>query len=377
MNHSSNPHSPNPLLSNKKFFFGQDCLLIILVLCATAVWNVQASTWQVLDRVILPADTRIAGLTVGGLSGVAWDAKTGLLWVVSDGRQWGTSKIFRFQCRISPEGKMTLQPHSLLSLQTGKEKREPLDAEGIALWSKNRLFVSHEGSRSGHLAAGIACFDAKSGMPLFSLPVPEYFYASAAHQERGMQNNRGFEAVCISRPQATHLHASIESPLIQDLENPKDAANGPVRILRFPLANQAAEPEQRAYFVERDGLFGSVPELLSIQDGRLLVLERHIVWPIPPQLQRIRTRIRIFEVDFSQKEATDISHLSSLRGIPITPLKKQLLFDSSLAGIRDFDNLEGMTWGPTIQGRPTLLLVSDDNFSKTQKTEFVLLGERE
>ena len=39
------------------------------------------------------------------------------------------------------------------------------------------------------------------------------------------------------------------------------------------------------------------------------------------------------------------------------------------------DNVEGMTFGPDLpDGRRTLVLVSDDNFSETQVTQFLGFG---
>ena len=38
------------------------------------------------------------------------------------------------------------------------------------------------------------------------------------------------------------------------------------------------------------------------------------------------------------------------------------------------ENFEGMAFGPVVNGVPTLLVVSDDNFRKTQKTAFLLFG---
>jgi hypothetical protein len=330
-----------------------------------------SGSWQVLDRVILPAGTTIDGLRVGGLSGAAYDTANGLLWTVSDGRQWETSKVFRFQLAVDARGKMDLRPHSSLSLHRAGEKNEALDAEGIALWTRDRFFVSHEGSRSGHFRAGVACFSQKTGRALFAIPLPDYFFPTEAEPNRGVQENRGFESVTLSAPRATYLFTASESPLLQDLANVRDSQNGPVRILRYRLSELEAPPVQRAYQADRDAVFGSVVELLAIPGTtRLLVQERQLTWPVQPR----RRRIRIYEVDFSQPDATDVSALTSLRGQRLTPLRKTLVFDSSRDGLRHPDNLEGLTWGPKVNGQPTLLLVSDDNFSSTQETEFVLLG---
>lgn len=355
--------------SRLSFFLLLAPFLLVFGIASSLAASPATNEWDVAAYGSLPPNTQINDCKVGGLSGISFDAKTGIFWTVSDGRIWHDSKIFFF--RIKPNGEnLEVSSVGSLSLQSGKNTREPLDSEGIALWTQDRFFVSHEGSKSGALAPGIACFHRKSGKPLFSLPVPSFFYPSPDGTPSGLQNNRGFEALCISRPQPNSLYSCIESPLIQDLSNPNDASSGPVRILRYRLNSPESLPEQRAYQADRDALFGSVPDILSISETRLLVLERQIVWPLPP-MQR---RIRLYEIDFSQPTATDVSNLSSLANQPVTPLTKKLVFDSDHSRrLHEPDNIEGISWGPSVNGSPTLVLVSDDNFSKSQKTEFVLL----
>ncbi|NEO01152.1 MAG: esterase-like activity of phytase family protein, partial [Moorea sp. SIO3I7] len=56
------------------------------------------------------------------------------------------------------------------------------------------------------------------------------------------------------------------------------------------------------------------------------------------------------------------------------PLQKKLLLDLSELGIY-LDNLEGMTLGPRLSdGTQSLILVSDNNFSEAQVTQFLLFG---
>jgi hypothetical protein len=53
-------------------------------------------------------------------------------------------------------------------------------------------------------------------------------------------------------------------------------------------------------------------------------------------------------------------------------VKKKLVLDLSTLDI-DLDNLEGMTLGPRLpDGSQSLLLVSDDNFTDEQMTQFLL-----
>ena len=65
----------------------------------------------------------------------------------------------------------------------------------------------------------------------------------------------------------------------------------------------------------------------------------------------------------------------------IVPVSKTLLLDlSKMPGLSpdlapSLDNFEGMTFGPALAGgNASLLLVSDDNFSKSQRTWFLLFA---
>jgi hypothetical protein len=56
----------------------------------------------------------------------------------------------------------------------------------------------------------------------------------------------------------------------------------------------------------------------------------------------------------------------------VEPLRKRLLLNLEDLEI-DLDNLEGLAFGPKLSdGSQTLLLVSDDNFSDLQITQFLL-----
>ena len=71
--------------------------------------------------------------------------------------------------------------------------------------------------------------------------------------------------------------------------------------------------------------------------------------------------------------ASDTYTFDSLKNISnVQPLHKQLLLDLEDLGIY-LDNLEGMTLGPRLpDGSNSLILVSDNNFSEDQVTQFLL-----
>jgi hypothetical protein len=108
-------------------------------------------------------------------------------------------------------------------------------------------------------------------------------------------------------------------------------------------------------------------DLLPLPGGDLLAMEREFV-----ELRGLE--IQIFRV--SLDGATDVSGLGSLAGTTYRPVRKTLLFDFGDIGFVP-DNIEGMTFGPALpDGSRTLVLVSDNNFSRLQQTQILALRLR-
>lgn len=318
----------------------------------------------------LPHDASYAKTRIGGLSGIAYDAKRNVYFIVSDTKDRGGSQIFLAKIPVGEAGVGAIEWTGLLTLKNAdRSPRAALDAEGIALENRGRLFVSYEGNRS--TSSGIACFGRKSGNELFQLPLPKAFLSG---NQTGIQDNHGLESLSTAGPSRRWLFTTSESPLYQDTTPGLDPYRGPIRLLRYDLKpEKIAAPEQRAYLMETDAVYTSVPDVLALDERRLLVLERQLVNSQPPRARRIR----IYEVDFEQANTTDVRPLESLRGKKIRPLKKTLRFDSDRTPIAHLDNIEAMCLGPTLGSDQSLVLVSDDNFNKTQRTQFLLLRLKE
>ena len=61
--------------------------------------------------------------------------------------------------------------------------------------------------------------------------------------------------------------------------------------------------------------------------------------------------------------------------VPFTPVTKRLILDVEADLGIEPDNLEGMAFGPALpDGRLPLVLVSDNNFSAGQATQFIVLA---
>ena len=115
-------------------------------------------------------------------------------------------------------------------------------------------------------------------------------------------------------------------------------------------------------------------DLLAIDNrGTLLALERSFA------VGKGNT-IRLYEI--SLQGATDISFYDSLNALTptqlaaIQPAQKRLVLNlDDLKLATGLDNVEGLAFGPKLpDGRQSVVLVSDNNFSATQFTQILTLG---
>jgi Ca2+-binding RTX toxin-like protein len=105
-------------------------------------------------------------------------------------------------------------------------------------------------------------------------------------------------------------------------------------------------------------------ELLALDNnGTFLTLERSFSTGVGNSVKLYETSIL---------GATDISNLDSVNGVDVdAPARKRLLLDFGELGIT-LDNLEGLALGPTLlDGRQSLIVVADNNFSNTQFTQIL------
>ena len=120
-------------------------------------------------------------------------------------------------------------------------------------------------------------------------------------------------------------------------------------------------------------------DLLAIGDRQFIAIERSFaVGAATPGSPVTGNTIRLYQLD--ARNATDVSGLDSIAGVAtLQTVKKTLLLDLSALKNDDgsalaLDNIEGLAFGPQFNGQQTLILVSDNNFSGTQFTQFVALS---
>lgn len=322
-------------------------------------------------QIVLPTGLTIAGTEFGGISGLDFDAETGLFYAISDDRSdKAPARFYELRLALSDTGIATLDIaaiHTLRSTDGEVFAKGAVDPEAIRRdGTRDRLVWSSEGDAEGRPQIVVATMDGKAEK---TLDLPEAFLPNG-DGTRGVRSNLAFEGLAIS-PDGQTLYAITEDALAQDGDKATFEAGSRSRLLTIDLGNERPGAE---YFYETDPIpfrptqpvkyaDNGVSELLALPDGRLIVVERAYV-------DGIGNRIAFYVVAPRDDQAMS----ADARAKDIAPLKKTLWFkiDEGDFGGLDIDNIEAVSWGPDIGGERSLVVASDNNFSRHQKSQFVV-----
>jgi hypothetical protein len=346
------------------------------------------------DRLFLPLSLEFLGAytlpkttfkdtLVGGLSGLTYDRQKDLFYAVSDDRSdRAPARFYTLKLELDPAKsslkQVLVQDVTILTQDGQPFAKNTIDPEGIALSSRESVFISSEGVIHDGVPPFIGEFDLKTGQLRRKLPIPKAFLPDSDNllQARGVQDNLAFESLTLNAQAASmkgsepfRLFTATESSLLQDQELSDSKQGAKNRFLHYLVENDRATvisehlyqlDSKHAYALEH-----GLSEIVAIdQAGHFLSLERSF------GLQGFQ--IKIFQA--VSGGATDISTIESLRDSKgIAPIRKRLAMDLNELDL-SLDNLEGMTIGPRLpDGSQSVVLVSDDNFNPlTQVTQFLL-----
>jgi hypothetical protein len=202
-------------------------------------------------------------------------------------------------------------------------------------------------------------------------PIPDLFTIQPT--ENGTRSNGSFESLALTAD-GRYLFAASEEPLYED--GPRAASNvvgSPIRIIQYDRQKGQAVG-QFAYRLDavhtapqpaNQFQLNGVVDMVALSETQLLVMERSFAVGATPDYS-----VKIYKIDLSP--ATNIASINALQGNTYTPVTKTLVYNVASAGVPRIDNLEGMTLGPKLpNGNHTLIMVSDDNFSASQVTQFL------
>ncbi|MCA1991944.1 MAG: esterase-like activity of phytase family protein [Coleofasciculus sp. S288] len=327
---------------------------------------------------------------VGGLSALTYDRQRDRFYALSDDRsQFAPARFYTLKVNLkhSEAGeigldKVDVEDVTFITDENGKTfPKGSIDPEGIALSPKNTVYISSEGVPSQGIAPFVREFDLETGQQKQSLKIPDRYLPNdstkADEPPRGLQENLGFESLAFelgSLAAATgdpfRLFTATESALLQDSLPPDSQEATRVRLMQYligPIARPMVVTEH-LYLVDpplSSARQNGLTDIATVDNGgHFLSLER--------SYGLLGASAKIYQL--AMAAATDTSSIPSLKDdiSGIESVKKKLVLDLSELGIY-LDNLEGMALGPRLpDGTSSLVVVSDDNFSDTQITQFLL-----
>lgn len=334
---------------------------------------------SVIASAIVPNDLEVDGLLVGGLSGIDYNPVSGAWIAISDDRSdVGPARYFNLDFSYDETDVTNLEITSGVPLMQEDGSTYPNavtggnvpDLESIRFDPLgDTLWYSSEGSEEFVINPFVAETEA-DGTLVSTARLPEVFEMSGSG-DLGPRENLVFEGLTFSADGAS-VWVAMEGPLYQDSDLSTFESTSLTRIANLDrdgnvLAQYAVEVDSLPAEPTEFATIG-VTEILAIDATRFLIIERGGI-ETPDSFDNY---IKVYEIDTAG--ATDISTLPALAGQDIVPVSKRLVLDLNATDVTPIDNIEGITWGPLLEnGNRSLVLVSDNNFSETQVTQFIVL----
>jgi len=329
---------------------------------------------------IPPKSLEVEDTTVGGLSGIAYDAKRDVYYVISDDRgDFGPPRFYTVELDIGLDGIHDVRFLGATTLDSDADTpgiqpydHNQSDTEEIVLLPDDTLIISSE--RDANNQPWLRRF-ALDGSLLGEINLPDVFVPATG---RGVRPNLGFEGVTWV-PDQSALYAMNEEALAQDGPIATTSEGTLNRLVRFDLrGDQAVAGKQVVY--QTDKIFATpIPSDQAADNGVSALIWSRGVLPACDFLAMERAFVTGVgnDVNLYCVRVGDADDVSALAAVP-RPFTghgtdKTLLANIGALGITP-DNLEGLTLGPRLpDGRTALIVISDDNFSATQTGQFLLL----
>ncbi|WP_204041931.1 esterase-like activity of phytase family protein [Acrocarpospora phusangensis] len=336
----------------------------------------------------LPYGMEVKGTTLGGLSGIDRDPRTGTWYFISDDR-WRYQPARFYTGRLDFNGVsgaftgVSIDKVTTLSRADGSPypaygKADAADPESIRYDPVSRKILwAQEGDRPEEGRPDIPVSDLSvrwtgaDGRYRGELQIPRNLRMT--NENHGPRRDFGFEGLTFA-PRS--IAAIVEGPRFEDGPSPTTKHGAPARIMVWnrkgqPLAQYAypIDPLPAAPIPPSGHTDSGVSEILAIDDHRYLALERS--W-----IEGVNYRVKLYEIDL--REATNILTRDSLMTrMFYRPVEKRLLLDLSTERRQPTQNLESLAWGPRLHtGEQVLVIGSDDNFSEGEATQFLAYALR-
>ncbi|MFZ3230807.1 MAG: esterase-like activity of phytase family protein [Pseudobdellovibrio sp.] len=310
---------------------------------------------NVLKKWTLPPDYKINKKKVGGLSGCSiFENK---IYFVSDDRgSEGGPRIFIFKFDYAKQ-EIDFDKPAVINVQTDKQSKI-LDLEGIAVLSNSNIFLSSEGdlNQKPRVNPDLFWINEKGERIKTVQSSDKFLPEKSGKQTKGVQNNLAFEGLAVDEEQKKWA-VMLEAPLLQELTELKLVessfeSNKFDAVYSYPLpklftASQENDQKITAYF--------GVSDILFLNKTSYLILERGL---------KLSKEGLGYHTQFCEASRTDSQQLT--RKCFYSMNEDVQLKDLIPSGA----NFEGLCW--VNKQKKQFITVSDNNFSKSEKTVFIL-----
>jgi len=364
------------------------CFLFTTTISAQKVQqknNNQINQLRLIGEYDVPHNLLFKNTTIGGLSGIDYDSKHGVYYMICDDRsainpaRYYTAKIFFSEKQI--DSVVFVNVTTLLQKNGApypNSKQDPAHTPDPEALRYNpvtgQMIWTSEGERivkgkDTVLENPAITLISPNGKYIDTFPLPKNLRMHAT--ENGPRQNGVLEGLSFANGYK-NFYVNVEEPLYEDGPRADLIENNPwIRFYKYDVATKK-NTAQYAYKLDpiaypsipADGFkINGVPDILSVGNDQFIVLERSF------STGRMPCTIKLFLAD--AKGATDIQKNNSLKETPATkPIAKKLLLNMDSLGVY-VDNVEGVTFGPTLpNGHKTLVLVADNNFLVFERTQF-------
>ena len=326
------------------------------------------------------------GTTVGGLSGIDYDAAQGLYILLSDDRSnVDSARYYTARIRYTADSLTAPVFTGVTALRnaTGQPyapRRRAVDGvdvpdpEAVRWLPDGQTFLwTSEGDFARGFGPALRTARATDGTLLRDYTLPASFQPRT-QAKIGPRDNDTLEGLALA-PDGRTAWVAMEGPWLQDGPRATPQSGGaPVRITAIDLASGRAlrqfayPPDAVPHASPLPGGYttNGVSEILADGSDHLLVLERSYTLGVGNSIRLYRIALH---------DGSDTLRVDALTPGNHQPVRKTLVADFARLGLAHTDNIEAMTWGELLPGpagpRRVLVFVSDDNFNPAQVTQFI------
>lgn len=348
-------------------------------LITTLNYSFAADKLRFIGDVNFATGETFAKTEIGGLSGIVYDKNTKRLLAISDDKSLvNETRFYEFDVTLTDKV-FSVKPSLVVRLKTkdGKFfKKGEADFEGITLVG-NEVLISSEGAinRTRPTPPELYRFN-RMGDFLGLVSIPEKFLLpKKEHTDKlyGSRDNHSFEALSTSLDGKT-TYMGNEEALFQDGPLTTISYSSYTRIILYqnlkPVKEIAYQLDKvEAIKADLSTAENGLVDIAAVDDKTFYTMERS--W-LPFMNKNV---IRIFKCTITDK-TTDISAMDSLKDQSFSAVEKELVADLDdfipQMTVKELDNIEGIAFGPLLpNGNRSLIVVSDNNFGKTQRTLFM------